>query len=408
MSLTNTAYITFFAALNKVGHAKWRDQKDLEKIATDASSSLKDFVKEVLSDDPMGLWQEIKSLPENSKALFNKHIVTAFSESAEEIDKAIKTKNVTTITKSLFNASSKIFGGFKNFFAELSEKHAKLSKIATQAIKIAFIIGVFALAPYLGPVATQVLMNLDLIVGEAKFVHEKISTELSSVGKAFGEVTDIKDLSDISEIIQKLNDLIEQFKVPLETLLSLNFDIHQLKELEKVSTEPHKLAKPLNEMKEVKEQIPFTIKAIEYFVGKETQGLFTKIIEFLADAPKSTKDSVKQIFDKNIQTALDKIREVVVPQINIFEQVANFSKAAEVLDKTLKGVGVEISKSNNASNAKIVETLNSFVEQRLTKPIARFQEAISSIKGISEALGLTKAASHDIKTASSKETALAK
>ncbi len=360
---------------------KQYNQQELTDIAIGTAKSLRDFAEGIERDEPVGLWQEIKTLPEVTKSLFKAHVIDSFSKSATIIEEAVKTRDILQISQGFIEATLNIFVGFENFFSQLKEK----IPIIMQLTKIAFLFAILTTAPHLIPVASIVADNI--------LTPRNHDQGLNNINKSFNNlILNHIDLADIPEKVQKFYAIMQTYKVPIESLLSLNFDLEQLSHLRNAQETPDQKHKLLTGMSEIKKCIPCTESAVKHFVSESKAEISNRLIILFQNSSESIQNMFKSIFETTIGKKFDEIVSILAPKKNIFDQVANFVKVTESLQDSLKKFSSEIERAiDDKLRKQISKTLDDFIEQKFIKPISKVQKIISSAQTLSKQLGLSKA-----------------
>jgi hypothetical protein len=360
---------------------KQYNQQELTDIAIGTAKSLRDFAEGIERDEPVGLWQEIKTLPEVTKSLFKAHVIDSFSKSATIIEEAVKTRDILQISQGFIEATLNIFVGFENFFSQLKEK----IPIIMQLTKIAFLFAILTTSPHLIPVASIVADNI--------LTPRNHDQGLNNINKSFNNlILNHIDLADIPEKVQKFYAIMQTYKVPIESLLSLNFDLEQLSHLRNAQETPDQKHKLLTGMSEIKKCIPCTESAVKHFVSESKAEISNRLIILFQNSSESIQNMFKSIFETTIGKKFDEIVSILAPKKNIFDQVANFVKVTESLQDSLKKFSSEIERAiDDKLRKQISKTLDDFIEQKFIKPISKVQKIISSAQTLSKQLGLSKA-----------------
>ncbi len=360
---------------------------DLERLCQNNITALTDFVQEVVSDNPSGLWQEIKSLPSVSKELFYKHIITSFDQSANLLQEALDTKDASKMVKGLFAAASCVFTGFKNFFVELEEKEPILAELTKKVVKTALIFAVLHFAPYLAPV----VMNLDHIVDGVKDLFGVVQQDAQNINDAFAKMTKDPSLANTFDLAETIFGLATKYQAPIETVLSLNLSQDQLLALEATKESVAQVRSCLQSISDVKREVPVTDFTASAFVEKAKSNLLAGIKSLILNPADQTK--IEEIFVKHLGKIFDSMQDSINSKQNIFENIAAFSK---ITKKLRQGSGQFLNDVTSQAfldpvlRKNVKNHIETFIDNKFLAPIEKLQTLTKISPDLKKSIGLSR------------------
>ena len=328
-----------------------RSKEDIYNLGEKSKAELLNTITQTLSKDPNGLWQEIYTLPQTLQQAWKENLVPKFQSSAQEISKALKTKDPIIILNSMLDAACNLIEGFVDFFTYVSQKAPTLTKVVENAAKIGLAVAVSIAAPYLSPTALAILVNADLSVSEGSKLIKEVSSKANTLQKSYEELRQKhSNLDQVSEIAFAANALGEKFQLPMDQITMLGFKADQAQALIDNSSKGKIF---LEDLLSAAQTAPIRVSVLE--------GLKEQITNTLQSQPSQKLEQVLSSIS-NAQSELGDNQ-------NIFQQV---SKVGASFQKNIApAIQALISEQ---SSPEIQSQLKKIQQTYFTQPIEQFQK----------------------------------
>jgi hypothetical protein len=379
------------------------NEQDLQNLSKSIADRLKNLAQEFHKPSSDSLWQEIKSLPELSKDLCDKHIINAFQKASEEINSASKNPTVRGLACALLNAACTICKGFYNFFAELAEKSPKLYAISVTAVKLAFVVAICVIAPYLSPLAAAIVININNYVEQNATNHKKDEkstnknqsiVEEKNLQKTSQEVQntyndllkDNQELKDVPYLVEKIIQIAQKYHIPAEKIATLRLDKTQLA---RIAASEQKEFHFISALAEAKALIPGNNQAGIYYANLVKADLITKLDKCLEKHTLEQRQELFALFEKITTPAFHAMENISYDK-NLFHSAAQMAKISEEHFKPSLEEFIQACESS-LLRQKITIACLQVRDERLTQPLKPIINNIKSAKTQLEQLGMTPA-----------------
>lgn len=342
-----------------------RNKEDIYNLGEKSKAELLNSITQSLSKDPKGLWQEIRTLPQTLQQAWKENLVPIFQSSAQEISKALKTKDPIIILNSMLNAACSLMEGFVGFFSYVSQKAPTLTKVVENATKIGLAVAVSVAAPYLSPAALAILVNADLLVSEGSNLIKEVSSKADTLQKSYEELRKKHShIDEVSEIAFAASALSEKFQLPMDQITMLGLKVDQAQAL---VDNPAKGKVFLEDLLSAAQTIPLRASMFEELKEQITHTLQSQPSQKLAQVLSSISSAQSELGDNQ----------------NIFKQVIQVGSSFQ---KNIAPAMQEL--ITEQSSPEVKSQLKKIEQTYFTQPIDQFHKVTTNELSLAKKVGM--------------------